>query len=56
MLSHINKQDLKNTLTEFFLEDFIVFFFLLYSLINQFTNFINIIQQIMSFKLTKAFY
>ena len=37
----MSKQDLENTLIEFFLKDSIVFFFLLYSLIYQFTNFIN---------------
>ena len=39
----MNEQDLKDTLTEFFLKDFIAFFFLLYSLVNQFTDFINIV-------------
>ena len=43
MLNYINEQDLKDTLTESFLRDSIVFFFYLYSLVYQFTDFINTI-------------
>ena len=49
MLNHISEQDLKNTLTEFFLKDSVVFFFLLYSLVYYITNFINIVQYILSY-------
>ena len=43
MLDYISEQDLKDTLAEFFLKDFVTLFFLLYSLIYQSTDFINIV-------------
>ena len=51
----MNEQDLENTLIEFFLKDSVVFFFLLHSLIYQSTDFINLVQQIINFELTKTF-
>ena len=44
MLNHMNEQDLKDALIEFFLKDFVALFFFLYSLVYQFTDFINTVQ------------
>ena len=45
----MNEQDLKDALAEFFLKDFVVFFFLLYSLVYQSTDFINTVKHIAIF-------